>query len=339
MIRASWLPLLCALAGPVHAQAAATPAHASTAAVTLDPVTVTGVQPGPGLWKVSRGGHVLWVLGTLTPLPGHMQWRSAQVERVLAQSQELLDVPTATLKLDTSAAGKLLLLPSAYGARWNPDDATLQQLLPPEAYARWQALRSRYGVGGWGSAHWRPVVAALELYKALLARDGLTDSDDVAHAVEKLARRHGVKRMPVEYQVVVAHPHDADETMRETRSQDIACLRQTMDAAARDTDMLATRANAWSAGDVATLRSTAREAGGEACVVAAMNADFAWQLGMRDLPARIDAAWLDAARQALMRNAATFALLPMDRLLSPDGPLAQLEALGYAVQPPDGADP
>lgn len=340
MIRASWLLLLlCVLAGPVRAQVAAAPAHATTAAVTLSPVTVTGVRPGPGLWKVSRDGHVLWVLGTLTPLPERMQWRSTQVERVLTQAQELLEVPTARLRLDTSAFGKLLLLPSAYDARMNPGDATLQQVLPPPAYARWQALQSQYGVRGWGSAHWRPVVAALELYKAALARNGLTDSDEVAHAVEKLARRHGVKRTPVEYEVVVAHPHDADETMRETQQQDIDCLQQTMDQVVHGMDVWAERANAWSAGDVAALRGSSPEAGHEACVVAAMNADFARQLGMRDLPARIDATWLYAAQQALARNATTLAMLPMDKLLSPDGLLARLEAEGYAVQSPDEADP
>ena len=340
MIRASWLPLLlCAFAGPLCAQTVAAPAHASSTTVTLAPVTVTGVQPGPSLWKVSRGGHVLWVLGTLTPLPKRMQWRSARVERALAQSQQLLEVPTAQLKLDTDAAGKLLLLPSAYGTRMNLDDATLQQLLPPPAYAHWQALQHQYGVHGWGSAHWRPIVAALELYKAALAQAELTDSDEVAHAVEKLARRHDVKRTPVEYQVVIAHPRDAAETIRETRPQDIDCLQQTMDAVSRGMGLLATRANAWSAGDLAALRDTSPEAHDGACVVATMNADFERQLDVHDLPARIDAAWLDAAQQALTRNATSFAMLPMDKLLSPDGPLARLEAEGYAVQSPDEADP
>jgi len=340
MIRVSWLPLLfCLLAGAVHAQMAAAPASASTAAVTLAPVTVTGMQPGPGLWKVSRGGHVLWVLGTLTPLPEGMPWHSAQVERALAQSQELLEVPTARLRLDTSVLGKLLLLPSAYGARRNPDDATLHQLLPPPAYAKWQALCRQYGVHGWGSAHWRPIVAALELYKAALKRGGLTDSDEVARTVEKLARRHGVKRTPVEYQLVVAHPRDAVETIRETRQQDIDCLQQTMDVAAHGMDVLGVRADAWSVGDVAALRRISPEASHATCVIAAMNADFARQLRLRDLPALIDAAWLDAARQALARNAATFAVLPMDKLLSPGGPLARLKMEGYAVQLPDEAGP
>ena len=42
---------------------------------------------------------------------------------------------------------------------------------------------------------------------------------------------------------------------------------------------------------------------------------------------------------ALFAGATTFALLPMDRLLSPNGPLVRLEAEGYAVQQPDEADP
>ena len=48
----------------------------------LAPVTVSGVQPGPGLWKVSRGDHVLWLLGTTSALPANMQWRSDEVERI-----------------------------------------------------------------------------------------------------------------------------------------------------------------------------------------------------------------------------------------------------------------
>ena len=39
----------------------------------LEEVLVTGQQPGPGLWKVTRPGdphgHVLWILGNYSPLP------------------------------------------------------------------------------------------------------------------------------------------------------------------------------------------------------------------------------------------------------------------------------
>jgi hypothetical protein len=35
----------------------------------MQEVVVTGEQPGPGLWQVSKGDHVLWVLGTVPLSP------------------------------------------------------------------------------------------------------------------------------------------------------------------------------------------------------------------------------------------------------------------------------
>lgn len=48
--------LLAAVLPAAATDVAARPGAASHA-VTLQTVTVTGVQPGPGLWKVSRGGQ------------------------------------------------------------------------------------------------------------------------------------------------------------------------------------------------------------------------------------------------------------------------------------------
>jgi hypothetical protein len=45
--------------------------------------------------------------------------------------------------------------------------------------------------------------------------------------------------------------------------------------------------------------------------------------------------WLTAAQSALARNTQTFAVLPMEQVLSPDGFLAHLKAKGYTVQSPD----
>ena len=63
------------------------------------PVVVSGVLPGPGLWKVSKDDHVMWVLGTQAPLPRRMQWRSAQVEEVLARHTHH-DVATLRADMD-----------------------------------------------------------------------------------------------------------------------------------------------------------------------------------------------------------------------------------------------
>ena len=55
----------------------------------LDAVVVSGVQPGPGLWKVSKDGRVMWVLATLSPLPKRMEAKAqpawmAEAEKALA---------------------------------------------------------------------------------------------------------------------------------------------------------------------------------------------------------------------------------------------------------------
>jgi hypothetical protein len=42
----------------------------------MEVVLVTGEQPGPGLWKVSRDGHVMWVFGTIGEVPDTIAWRT-----------------------------------------------------------------------------------------------------------------------------------------------------------------------------------------------------------------------------------------------------------------------
>ena len=81
--------LLCSatlLAAEVRAQSDST-------ATVLETVLVVGPQPGPGLWKVSKDGNVLWILATYGPLPEKLAWQSRQVERILAESQELYTEP------------------------------------------------------------------------------------------------------------------------------------------------------------------------------------------------------------------------------------------------------
>jgi uncharacterized protein YbaP (TraB family) len=321
------------------AASSSAPSSSAAHAPLLQAVTVTGVQPGPGLWKVSKGDHVMWVLGTLTPLPKHMKWRSAEVEQAVAHSQELLESPSAELKINTGFFGKLALLPSAYNARKNPDGASLQQILPADMYARWEVLKQPYFGSDRGIEYWRPILVALELYQKALDKAGLTNGSDVSKAVLKMAKQHGVRRMPVKYQVVIDNPREALDIIKQANLHDISCFNQTLNLVQNEMGALTERANAWSTGDVQALQRFALGDRHESCVVAVVNAEFAQQLGLHDLPQRIESAWLSAAQDALTRNTQTFAVLPMEQVLSPDGLLAQLKARGYAVQSPDDLDP
>ncbi len=334
---------LLALAGAtqVFAQSGGspTPAPPSTSAATnLEAVTVSGVQPGPGLWKVSKGEHVMWVLGTLSPLPDHMQWKTDEVEQTIASSQEVLGPPSVSLKPKTNFFGKLFLLPSLIGARKNPDGQTLQQVVPAPDYARWQVLKQQY-IGSDSSVEgWRPIFAAVELYDKAIKRHGLTASGGVKDAVRDLAKKHGVNFVTARYTVMVDEPRTAVKTFKSSPMDDRECFGRTLDTVERDLGRITERANAWATGDIETLRSLPMNDQREACISAITEAGFAKQLGFNDVQQKAQGIWVDAAEQALNANAQTFAMLPMDEVLSPHGLIARLKAKGYQVEAPDGGD-
>ena len=305
----------------------------------LAPVTVSGVQPGPGLWKVSRGDHVLWLLGTTSALPANMQWRSDEVERIVAGSQEVIRAPRVKFKLDVGFFGKLFLLPSAYGARKNPDGKTLDQVLPAPLYARWTALKARYIGRDRGIERWRPIFAGMELYKQARKKNGLRSGGQIEDTVDALAKQHGVPLVEATYRLEIKDPRGAIKAFKAAGPEDTECFSRTLDSVEHDLPAMADRANAWSTGDIATLRRLPDSRFRNACAEALTEAGFARQLGIGDLPARMDATWLAAARHALATDAQALAVLPMDQLLSPDGLLATLQAEGYAVQAPEGDVP
>ncbi|MEO8778481.1 MAG: TraB/GumN family protein [Rhodanobacter sp.] len=304
----------------------------------LAAVVVSGVQPGPGLWKVSRGGHVMWILGTLSPLPRAMQWQSHEVDQVMAASQQVLLQPSVRVKADVGFIGKLFLLPSAYSARKNADGRTLQQVLPPSVYARWLVLKQKYIGKDRGIEGWRPLFASQELYRKALKANGLSRSGGVKTNIDALAKRDGVPQLSTDYTVQIEHPHAAIKAFKQAAPHDITCFIRTLDSVEHDMPAMTVRANAWATGDLQALRQLPDSDRREACVAALTAAGFAQTLGLNDVPAKQRALWLAAARKALATNAQTFALLPMDELLKPDGYLAALQAEGYRVESPEEQD-
>ncbi|HKR77797.1 MAG TPA: TraB/GumN family protein, partial [Rhodanobacter sp.] len=290
------------------------------------------------LWKVSKDGHVLWVLGTLSPLPGHIQWESREVGQVLAQSKQVLLEPKIKLKADIGFFGKLFLLPSAYGARKNPDGKTLDQVMDAPTYARWQVLKKKYIGDDSGIERWRPLFAAQELYKKALKANGLSNDGGVSGAVAALAKQDGVPETPVEYRVEIKQPREALKAFKAAAPSDLECFNRTLDSIEHDVPAMTARANAWATGDLEELHRLPDSHRRDACVTAITSAGFARQLGLDDVPAQMQAVWLAAARKALADNATSFALLPMAELLSPTGYLARLRAEGYTVEAPVGLD-
>lgn len=318
------------------APSATTPAPAApSTAVQLQTITVRGEQPGPALWEVRRGDHILWIVGTLAPLPKHAEWQWSKLEEALARSKELLEAPSARLRMPPSLFARLALQPSA---KLNPGGETLERLLTPDMYARWLALRHQYLGDDDALQFMRPIIVAQKLYEKALATNDLTNEIDVEDMVEKLAHKHGVRLIGVRYELIVTHVPPAS-TSAQDQEQGIACLNETMSLVEHDMPKLTERANAWATGDMKTLQSLMPKKSYEPCIVASINGDFEHQLNIPDLPQRIEKAWMDAANDALVRNKRTVAVLSMDQLLSSDGYLAKLKERGLIVRQPDEVTP
>jgi uncharacterized protein YbaP (TraB family) len=309
------------------APAAAGASTAAADAQVLDEVDVFGEQPGPGLWKVTKGTHVLWLLGTLDHVPRRMQWRSRAVEAALEDSQELLTGGPAI----SAHAGPIMLLRLYLrwrGVQKDPDGTRLSDWLPPPLYARFEALKARYDPHDARIERLRPPFAALRLYRRALTAADLTRGDEIEAAVIELARR---RRIPIERaRLKVGDPLGTLKQVGAlSPAQEVDCLATTVARLETDLPLMQQRARAWATGDIARLRALPFPDQRQACI-----AELSAAPAVRALVDEAANAWISAAEATLTVHTVSFALQPMRQLLAPDGPLAHFRAEGYRVDSP-----
>lgn len=320
------MPLLAA------GQTATTPAAGPAAATELAGVTVTGSQPGPGLWRVSKGDHVLWILGSLSPLPEGMAWETDAVDAAIGESQLVLASPYVTV--DVGFFRSLSVMPSLIGVRNNPDHQTLKQEVPAEVYARWLPLKARYMGSGNAIEKRRPSIVAGELYRAAIEQAGLTDKHMLAKAVGKAAKQRGLKVQPVVYKLPLDDLHAFIKDFKHSSMQDSSCFDHMLTLVGADMDTMKARANAWAIGDVEALRKLPL-VDMDMCDLQHMAPELLDKYHWTDMDAQLKALWLKTAEAALEKNATSFATLPIGNLIRPDGYLAALQARGYRVDQPE----
>jgi len=302
--------------------------------VEPEKILVVGQRPGPGLWKVSKDDHVLWVFGTYWPLPKKMEWRSQQVETVIAQSQELLKEPGASL--DFGYVRSALLLPFMIGLDKSPNGATLREQVPADVHERWLVLRKKYLKDDDSYERKRPVFAASELFDKAMDQNGLSHGQEMRKQVVRLAEKNKLKITPTAVEMDVDSPVKAIREFKKAPMDDAACFSTTIARLETDMDAIRIRANAWAKGDIDVMRKLDYPEHESACTAAFIsNAVLREQAGMDTVPQRMRAKWLAAAEKALATNKSTVAMVPMSRLLDPKGYLADLQARGYAVEQPD----
>ena len=328
------LPALCLSSLCLFAAAPswAQEADAQDPPAAPEQILVVGQKPGPGMWKVSKDGHVLWIFGTYSPLPIKMDWRSHEVEAVIGRSQEYLAPPST--KLDLPYFKTALALPSLIGINNIPDDKTLHDVLPADVYARWLPLKEKYLPKN--TERERPIMVASRLFGAALKQAGLTTSTEVRKQVEKIVDQKKLKVTRTVLELPVDDPRRMVKDFKKSPLDDAACFAATLSRLETDIDAMRVRANAWSKGDIDGIRKLDFVDHQESCSDVIRNS-----AAVRDNPAfqtaeaRLKALWVANAEAALARNTSTFAVLSIKDVLNPKGLVAALAAKGYTVEQPE----
>jgi uncharacterized protein YbaP (TraB family) len=306
------------------------PSEANNVAAEAPPeeITVVGEHAGPRLWKVHKGDHVLWILGTVSPLPRKMIWQSDGVEEVLRQTQEVVPAwPSVGIGANPFTAIRLYI-------QWRriqhePDRMKLKDVLPAPLYARFSVLKARFDPNDSGIEELRPILAAERLLEKAMEASGLTRGGEVQQTVIKLAKHQGVQihqdKLKVDDPVNVLK-----DVGSAPRSGEIACLDAVVTRLETDLGAMQARAKAWALGDVDTLRKLYRAPDDRnTCIAAVSTSDR-----VRNLISRASDDWMLAVEDSLTRNRATLAVQSMDRLLGDNGTLAVFKSKGYVVEGP-----
>ena len=313
-------------AQPPQAPGVAAPT-APAAEAPLPEVVVEGRHEGPRMWTVHRGDHTLWILGTVTPLPKKMVWQPDAVREVLKQSQEVVPAwPTYGIGANPFTALRVFI-------QWRrmqkpPDHLPLKETLPPQLYARVEALEARYDSHDSHLEELRPMLAAERLMTRVLDASGLALHNEVQKQVLGLAREQGVRVR--QDRLKIDDPVDVLKDVGATPlSAEIACLDAVVTRLETDLGPMQARARAWALGDVETLRKLPHADDKTACIAAVSTSER-----VRTLIARAQDDWLVVVEDSLAHNRGTLAVQSMDRLLGEHGALAVLKQRGYDVEGP-----
>jgi len=288
----------------------------------LDEVVVTGERPGPGMWHVHRGSAQLWILGSISPLPKGITWRSTQVEQVLDSTRQVL-VPKP---LEIGIVRILWLLITERELLMVRGGKRLKDVLPANLHARFALQRAKFTNDPDKWERYRPIIATAFLQQAAFHQVGLSARLDLGAALRTLAKKHHVR---VE-EVKIAGVGDVLEALKTMQpATENTCVEASLVTIESGLPRLIDRARAWATGNVERIENLPEPAEVDACLAALDSGAAAG-----DLIARVRRTWLESMEKALQGGGVTLAVVNMDMLLGRGGLLGELRAHGYEVDAP-----
>jgi hypothetical protein len=309
-------------------------------------IQVLGRVPGPPLWRVYNGENVLWIFPYVRWVPQNMIWESARVERVIAESQEVLGLPEWSW-----GPSALVQLNPVNRVRWHrllqevehyPRGVTLEENLSPELFARFAALQARYFPDNNYYVDARPLDAGRRMVTFILRREGLDSGDEILGEIQRFARRNrDIRRTEISVGVSIGSFNELKDRAKAVYAslppeQELACLEEQIGHMEEDLDEMRRRTSAWAEGNIARFRNAPlwEFNDSEACNGLFFGNASPEAETLVGMVGQLDQMWLDAAENALATNASTFAVLPINELVTEGSLLSKLKAKGYEVREP-----
>jgi uncharacterized protein YbaP (TraB family) len=288
----------------------------------LDELVVTAERAGPGMWHVHRGAANVWILGSISPLPRDITWRSRQVEQVLeSTSQVLVQKP-----LEISIPRILWMLIADRKYLMVGGGKKLKDVLPPDLHVRFEAQRSKVTDEADKWERYRPIIAEAFLQQAAFHRVNLSMRLDLGAALRALAKKHGVR---IE-EIKVAGVSDMLEALKTMPpATERTCVEASLSTLETGLPRLVDRAQAWAVGNVDRIENLPELKEVDACRTA-LDAGK----GALDVIGRIRQTWLENIEKYLRSAGTTIAVVNLDMLLERGGLLDQLRARGYEIEAP-----
>jgi len=288
----------------------------------LDEIVVTAERAGPGMWHVHRGAANVWILGSISPLPRDITWRSRQVEQVLeSTSQVLVQKP-----LEISVPRILWMLIADRKYLMVGGGKKLKDVLPPELHARFAAQRSKVTDDADKWERYRPIIAVAFLQQAAFHQVNLSMRLDLGAALRALAKKHGVR---IE-EIKVAGVSDMLEALKTMpAATERTCVEASLTTIESGLPRLVERAQAWAGGNVDRIENLPELKEVDACRTA-LDAGK----GALDVIGRIRQTWLQNIEKYLRSAGTTIAVINLDMLLERGGLLDELRAKGYEIDAP-----
>jgi len=265
----------------------------------------------PAMWAVRDADSTIFMLGTVHLLRPEMQWRTAALDKAIAEAEELwLELPTTD---PAAMSGEMMPLVAKYGlspGKRLSDVLTLEEMKTLDEAAKLAGLSAAQ------LNMFRPWFAALTISNAAVMRAGYDPLSGVDSKIEALFAERGIKPKGLETAELQIKVFAGM-----TPEQELRYLRETMEEYGDAPIELDAMVDQWARADLAAL---------ETMFVSEMKTEepdlYAALLTNRN------ANWVTQIEDILAGEGVSFMAVGAGHLIGPDSVIAMLEARGVSAE-------